>query len=56
MSTMPLLSLVSEALSARFYELNGTQPYFPPLSLVALSPSSPPFNLGQFNNIMYLKH
>jgi len=48
--------LVSTALSVRFYELNGAQSHFPPLSLVVLSPSSPPLSLGQFDSIMYLKH
>ncbi|QCE05802.1 hypothetical protein DEO72_LG9g808 [Vigna unguiculata] len=42
--------------SARFYELRGAQPHFPPLSIVALNPSFPPLSLGQFDNIMYLKH
>ena len=44
MSVMLPLNLVSTTLNARFYELNGVQPHFPPL------------NLGQFDNIMYLKH
>jgi len=44
MSATPPLSLVLAALSAKFYELNGAQPYFPPLTL------------GQFDNILYLKH
>jgi len=68
MSAMPPLSLVSLMLNARFYELNGAQPHFPILTLVVLCPSSsllsrvalssnfPLLNLGQFDNIMYLKH
>jgi len=56
MLVMPPLSLVSAALNAKFFKLNGAQPHFSRLSLVALSPSSPPLSLGQFDNIMYLKH
>jgi len=56
MSAPSPLNLVSVALSAKFYELNGAQPHFPPLNLVALNPSFTLLNLGQFDNIMYLKH
>jgi len=56
MRATPPLSLVSAALNAKFCELIGIQPHFSPLSLVALSPSYPPLSLGQFDNIMYLKH
>ena len=51
MSATSPLNLVSAALNVRFYDLNGTQPHFLPLS-----PSFPTLGLGQFDNIMYLKH
>jgi len=56
MSAMSPLSLVSAALSARFYELNSVKPHFPPLSHVALNSNFPVLNLRQFDNILYLKH
>jgi len=56
MSATPPLSLVSAALSDKFYELNDAQLHFPLLNLMALSPNFPPLSLGQFDNILYLKH
>ena len=56
MSATSPLSLVSAALNVKFYELNGAQPHFLSLSLVALDPNFSPLSLVQFDNIMYLKY
>jgi len=51
MSTMPMLNLVSATLRAKFYELNGVQPHFPALSLVALNLSFHHSALGSLTTL-----